>query len=94
MAGKPKPQEEDSGEGAAAVDDFFRGYGITSYGVFCDANYLFVFRPEGIHKAAPVINATLAPDLYGGWLREQPLEEWGIKWWPPARVEKEVKSRL
>ena len=28
-------------------------------------------------KLRQVINATLAPDLYGGWLREQPLGKMG-----------------
>jgi hypothetical protein len=77
MAGKPKPQEEDSGEGAPLWIISFADMVSLLMAFFVMLTTFSGFGPQESIKLRQVINATLAPDLYGGWLREKPLGRMG-----------------
>ncbi len=77
MAGKPKQQEEDSGEGAPLWMISFADMASLLMAFFVMLTTFSGFGPKESIKLRQVINATLAPDLYGGWFREQPLGQMG-----------------
>jgi Membrane MotB of proton-channel complex MotA/MotB len=73
MAGKPKPPEEESGEGAPLWMISFADMASLLMAFFVMLTTFSGFGPMESIKLRKVINATLAPDLYGGWFREKPL---------------------
>ena len=77
MAGKPKPQEEESGEGAPLWIISFADMVSLLMAFFVMLTTFSGFGPLESIKLRNVITATLAPDLYGGWLREPPLGKMG-----------------
>jgi len=77
MAGKPKPQEEESGEGAPLWMVSFADMASLLMAFFVMLTTFSSFGPKESIKLRQVISATLAPDLYGGWLREQSLGKVG-----------------
>jgi hypothetical protein len=76
MAGKPKPPEEE-GEGAPLWMISFADMASLLMAFFVMLTTFSSFGPKESIKLRQIINATLAPDLYGGWLREQPLGKVG-----------------
>jgi hypothetical protein len=76
MAGKPKPPEEE-GEGAPLWMISFADMASLLMAFFVMLTTFSSFGPKEAIKLRQVINATLAPNLYGGWLREQPLGRMG-----------------
>jgi hypothetical protein len=77
MAGKPKPPEDDSGEGAPLWMISFADMASLLMAFFVMLTTFSSFGPKESIKLRQVINATLAPDLYGGWLRDKPLGQMG-----------------
>ena len=77
MAGKPKPQEEESGEGAPLWIISFADMVSLLMAFFVMLTTFSGFGPMESIKLRKVIDATLAPDLYGGWFREQALGRMG-----------------
>ena len=94
MAGKPKPQEEESGEGAPLWIISFADMVSLLMAFFVMLTTFSGFGPMESIKLRKVITATLAPDLYGGWLREPPLGKMGRQMIASGQREKEVKNRL
>jgi hypothetical protein len=76
MAGKPKPPE-DEGEGAPLWMISFADMASLLMAFFVMLTTFSDFGPKEAIKLRQIINATLAPNLYGGWLREQPLGRMG-----------------
>jgi flagellar motor protein MotB len=77
MAGKPKPQEEDSGEGAPLWMISFADMASLLMSFFVMLTTFSGFGPKESIKLKQIINATLAPNLYGGWHKAQPLGQMG-----------------
>lgn len=88
MAGKPKPQEE-SGEGAPLWIISFADMVSLLMAFFVMLTTFSGFGPMESIRLRKVISATLAPDLYGGWLREQqPLGKMGRQMVATGQAEK------
>ncbi len=77
MAAKPKPAEEDSGEGAPLWMISFADMASLLMAFFVMLTTFSGFGPKESIKLKQVINATLAPNLYGGWHKAQPLGAMG-----------------
>jgi flagellar motor protein MotB len=77
MAGKPKSQEEESGEGAPLWMISFADMASLLMAFFVMLTTFSGFGPKESIKLRQVSNATLAPNLYGGWLREPPKGQMG-----------------
>ena len=88
MAGKPKPQEEESGEGAPLWMVSFADMASLLMAFFVMLTTFSSFGPMESIKLRQIINATLAPDLYGGWFREQPLGRMGRQMMASGQGEK------
>jgi hypothetical protein len=69
MAGKPKPQEEESGEGAPLWIISFADMISLLMAFFVMLTTFSGFGPKESAKLRKVINATLAPNYYGGWFK-------------------------
>ena len=69
MAGKPKPQEEESGEGAPLWIISFADMISLLMAFFVMLTTFSGFGPKESEKLRKVINATLAPHYYGGWFK-------------------------
>jgi len=67
MAGKPKPQEEESGEGAPLWIISFADMISLLMAFFVMLTTFSGFGPKESAKLRKVINATLAPSYFGGW---------------------------
>jgi hypothetical protein len=76
MAAKPKPPEEE-GEGAPLWMISFADMASLLMAFFVMLTTFSSFGPKESIKLRQVIDATLAPDLYGGWFKEQPLGRMG-----------------
>ena len=76
MAKKPPPPEEE-GEGAPLWMISFADMASLLMAFFVMLTTFSSFGPKESIKLRQIINATLAPDLYGGWFREQPLGRMG-----------------
>jgi hypothetical protein len=76
MAGKPKPPE-DEGEGAPLWMISFADMASLLMAFFVMLTTFSSFGPKESIKLRQIINATLAPNLYGGWFREQPIGRMG-----------------
>ena len=77
MAGKPKPQEEESGEGAPLWIISFADMISLLMAFFVMLTTFSGFGPKESAKLRQVIKATLGPELYGGRYKEQPLGRMG-----------------
>jgi len=77
MAAKPKPQEEDSGEGAPLWMVSFADMASLLMAFFVMLTTFSGFGPKESIKLRQVIKATLSPNLYGGRFKEQPLGRMG-----------------
>jgi hypothetical protein len=73
MAAKPKPPEEESGESAPLWIISFADMISLLMAFFVMLTTFSGFGPQESIKLREVINATLAPNLYGGWFREKSL---------------------
>ena len=69
MAGKPKPQEEESGEGAPLWIISFADMISLLMAFFVMLTTFSGFGPKESAKLKKVISATLSPNFYGGWFK-------------------------
>jgi hypothetical protein len=69
MAGKPKPQEEDSGEGAPLWIISFADMISLLMAFFVMLTTFSGFGPKESAKLRKVITAALAPTYFGGWFQ-------------------------
>jgi hypothetical protein len=69
MAGKPKPQEDDSGEGAPLWMISFADMASLLMAFFVMLTTFSTFGPKESAKLRKVIDVALAPNYYGGWFK-------------------------
>jgi hypothetical protein len=88
MAGKPKPQEEESGEGAPLWIISFADMISLLMAFFVMLTTFSGFGPKESAKLRKVINAALAPNYYGGWYNISPLGAMGHQMAATGQAEK------
>ena len=88
MAGKPKPQEEESGEGAPLWIISFADMISLLMAFFVMLTTFSGFGPKESAKLRKVMTAALAPNLYGGWYKNPPQGRMGRQMVATGQAEK------